>query len=248
MDTINNKELIDAIEKMKEEKTMETQNKVIAEVLKAKFMCPVILQDAPKGGGKININKETKIQFSVIKTTNGKNFLIAFTSDEEVNKWQKNKTQQSIIYTFEDYAIISQNNDNLEGFIIDPKGCNLIFTKNMIVQIKNSITRENVVKKDTQVELSVPKDISEDLQNKLHDVLVNNKEIKKAYLLNMLKEDEKSYLLIIDASGKEKEYFNTIASALIPFLRDLPLNLLPINTEFGTKAIEKFKPFYEAIE
>ena len=185
MDTINNKELIDAIEKMKEEKTMESQNKVIAEVLKAKFMCPVILQDAPKGGGKININKETKIQFSVIKTTNGKNFLIAFTSDEEVNKWQKNKTQQSIIYTFEDYAIIAQNNDNLEGFIIDPKGCNLIFTKNMIAQIKNSITRENVVKKDTQVELSVPKDISEDLQNKLHDVLVNNKEIKKAYLLNI---------------------------------------------------------------
>ena len=134
MDTINNKELIDAIEKMKEEKTMETQNKVIAEVLKAKFMCPVILQDAPKGGGKININKDTKIQFSVIKTTDAKNFLIAFTSDEEVNKWQKNKTQQSIIYTFEDYAIISQNNDNLEGFIIDPKGCNLIFTKNMIVQ------------------------------------------------------------------------------------------------------------------
>ena len=43
MDTINNKELIDAIEKMKEEKTMESQNKVIAEVLKAKFMCPVIL-------------------------------------------------------------------------------------------------------------------------------------------------------------------------------------------------------------
>ena len=92
MDTINNKELIDAIEKMKEEKTMETQNKVIAEVLKAKFMCPVILQDAPKGGGKININKDTKIQFSVIKTTDAKNFLIAFTSDEEVNKWQKNKT------------------------------------------------------------------------------------------------------------------------------------------------------------
>ena len=248
MDTINNKELMNAIEIMKQEKTPQSQNRVIAEILKAKFMCPVILQDVPKGGGKINITKDTKIQFSIVKTTNDKNFLIAFTSDEEVNKWQKNKTQQSIIYTFEDYATIAQNNENLEGFIIDPKGCNLIFTKNMIMQIKNSITRENVVKKDTQVELSVPKDLSEDLQNKLHDVLVNNKEIKKAYLLNMLKEEEKSYLLIIDALGNEKEYFNTIASALIPFLGGMSLNLLPINTEFGTKAIEKFKPFYEVNE
>lgn len=245
MDTINNKELIDAIERMKQEKTIEAQNKVISEVLKAKFMCPVILESAPKGGGKININKDTKIQFSIIKTTNDKNFLIAFTSEEEVHKWQKNKTQQSIIYTFEDYSIIAEKNDNLEGFIIDPKGCNLVFTKNMIRQIKNSITRESVVKKDTKVELSVPKDLSTDLVSKLKDVFSNNNEIKKAYFLNMVKEGEKSYLLIIDAGGNEKQYFNTIASAAIPFLKGMPLNLLPINTEFGTKVIQEFKPFYE---
>ncbi len=248
MDTINNKELIDAIEKMQQEKNAESQNKVIAEVLKAKFMCPVILENAPKGGGKININKDTKIQFSIIKTTNDKNFLIAFTSEEEVHKWQKNKTQQSIIYTFEDYSMIAEKNDNLEGFIIDPKGCNLVFTKNMIRQIKNSITRESVVKKDTQVELSIPKDLTDDLESKLKDVFSNIKEIKKAYFLNMLKEDEKSYLLIIDANGNEKQYFNTIASAAIPFLNGIPLNLLPINTEFGTKAIQQFKPFYEVNE
>ena len=245
MDTINNKELIDAIERMKQEKTIEAQNKVISEVLKAKFMCPVILESAPKGGGKININKDTKIQFSIIKTTNDKNFLIAFTSEEEVHKWQKNKTQQSIIYTFEDYSIIAEKNDNLEGFIIDPKGCNLVFTKNMIRQIKNSITKESVVKKDTKVELSVPKDLSTDLVSKLKDVFSNNNEIKKVYFLNMVKEWEKSYLLIIDAGGNEKKYFNTIASAAIPFLNGMTLNLLPINTEFGTKVIQEFKPFYE---
>ena len=58
MDTINNKELMNAIEIMKQEKTPQSQNRVIAEILKAKFMCPVILQDVPKGGGKINITKD----------------------------------------------------------------------------------------------------------------------------------------------------------------------------------------------
>lgn len=241
---INNTELINSINTMKEEKTLEAQNKVITEVLKARFLCPVILESAPKGGGRIDINKDTKIQFSIIKTTDGKNYLIAFTSDEEVHKWQTNKVQQSIIYTFEDYAMIATNNENLEGFIIDPKGCNLVFTKEMIKEIRASITRESVVEKDTQVELGIPKDYPTELVDKLKDVFANIADIKKAYLQLMVKDEAMSYLILIDADGKEKEYFNTIASAAIPFLKGMPLNLAPLNTEFGQKAIENFEPFY----
>lgn len=241
---INNKELINSINVMKEEKTLEAQNKVITEVLKAKFLCPVILESAPKGGGRIDINKDTKIQFSIIKTTDGKNYLIAFTSDEEVHKWQTNKVQQSIIYTFEDYAMIATNNENLEGFIIDPKGCNLVFTKEMIKEIKASITRESVVEKDTQVELGIPKDYPTELVDKLKDLFANISDIKRAYLQLMVKDEAMSYLVLVDADGKEKEHFNTIASAAIPFLKGMPLNLAPLNTEFGQKAIENFEPFY----
>ncbi|MBO5477870.1 MAG: enhanced serine sensitivity protein SseB [Clostridia bacterium] len=241
---INNKELINSINVMKEEKTLEAQNKVITEVLKAKFMCPVILESAPKGGGRIDINKDTKIQFSIIKTTDGKNYLIAFTSDEEVHKWQKNKIQQSLIYTFEDYAMIATNNETLDGFIIDPKGCNLVFTKEMIKEIKASITRESVVEKDTQVELGIPKNYPTELVEKLKDVFANIGTIKKAYLQLMVKDEAMSYLVLIDADGNEKEHFNTIASAAIPFLNGMPLNLAPLNTEFGQKAIENFEPFY----
>lgn len=241
---INNKELIDSINAMKEEKTLEAQNKVITEVLKSRFLCPVILEAAPKGGGRIDINKDTKIQFSIIKTTDGKNYLIAFTSDEEVHKWQTNKVQQSLIYTFEDYAMIATNNETLDGFIIDPKGCNLVFTKEMIKEIKASITRESVVEKDTQVELGIPKDYPTELVEKLKDLFANMSDVKKAYLQLMVKDEAMSYLVLIDADGKEKELFNTIASAAIPFLKGMPLNLAPLNTEFGQKAIENFEPFY----
>ena len=140
MENIDNSKLIELIDKLKEEKNMEAQNKVISEVLKSKFICPVILESAPKGGGKIEVGKDTKIQFSIIKTKEGKNFLIAFTSEPEVHKWQKSKIQQSIIYTFEDYAMIVTNNENLEGFVIDPMGCNLVFTKQMIKEIKQNVT------------------------------------------------------------------------------------------------------------
>ena len=139
---LDNKGLVELIEKMKEEKTQELQNKVVSEVLKSRFLCPVVIPDAPHGNGKIQITKDTKIQFSIIKTTDDKNFLIAFTSDEEVHKWQKEQTQQSIIYTFEDYAKIVVGNDHLDGFIIDPHGVNLVFTQNLIEQIKSSVVRQ----------------------------------------------------------------------------------------------------------
>lgn len=244
---INNKELIELIEKMKEEKTVEAQNKVISQVLKSKFLCPVILEEAPKGGGRIEITPNTKIQFSIIKTTDNKNYLIAFTSDEESIKWQsqnKMNVSQSLIYTFEDYAMIATNNESLNGFIIDPKGCNLVFTEDMIKQIKAGITRESTVEKDTQVQLGIPKEYPTELVEKLKDLFNNLGVIKKAYLQLMIKNEEKSYLILIDADGNEKEHFNTIASAAIPFLNGLPLNMAPLNTEFGQMAVENFEPFY----
>ena len=58
---LDNKGLVELIEKMKEEKTQELQNKVVSEVLKSRFLCPVVIPDAPHGNGKIQITKDTKI-------------------------------------------------------------------------------------------------------------------------------------------------------------------------------------------
>ena len=62
---VDNKKLIELIDKLKEEKSMEVQNQVISEVLKSRFLCPVILESAPKGGGKVDINKDTKIYIKI---------------------------------------------------------------------------------------------------------------------------------------------------------------------------------------
>lgn len=245
---IDNKELIELINKMKEEKTPESQNKVINQIIKSKFLCPVVLADAPKGGGKVQITKDTKIQFSIVKTTDERNFLIAFTSDEEVNKWQKEKMQQSIIYTFEDYAQIITGNENLHGFIIDPKGVNLVFTEEMIKQIKQSLTHTSVLEADTEVQIGAPSEYPEELLQKLQDTLRNYTEVKKAYLLLMKNGEEVSYILILDASGKEQELFNDIATSVIPFLNGMPLNMAPMSTDFGTQISQRFEPIYIAVE
>ena len=58
-----------------------------------------------------------------------------------------------------------------------------------------------------------------------------------------------SYLSLVEVSTKRITNdtivgTKNIATAAIPFLKGMPLNLLPANTEFGKKAMEKFTPFY----
>ena len=244
---LDNKGLVELIEKMKEEKTQELQNKVVSEVLKSRFLCPVVIPDAPHGNGKIQITKDTKIQFSIIKTTDDKNFLIAFTSDEEVHKWQKEQTQQSIIYTFEDYAKIVVGNDHLDGFIIDPHGVNLVFTQNLIEQIKSSVVRQETIAANTQIEVSRFSTYPEGLVLKLQDMLINNPIVKKGYLLLMKQDNLNSALVILDCP-EDNKFFGDIATGLIPFLSGISISIIPMSSDLGQKISEKFEPIYVAIE
>lgn len=244
---LDNKELVELIQKMKEEKTQELQNQVIMNVLKSKFLCPVVIPNAPHGNGKIQITKDTKIQFSIIKTTDEKSFLLAFTADEEVHKWQKEQTQQSIIYTFEDYAKIVCGNDHLDGFILDPYGVNLVFTEDLIKQIKSSVVKQDKIEANTQIEVSKFATYPDGLLQKLQDMLMNYPVVKKAYLLGMKQGGESGALLIIDAP-EDREMYNSIATGLIPFLAGLSLRIIPIESDLAEQIMQKFEPVYIAIE
>ena len=80
---------------------------------------------------------------------------------------------------------------------------------------------------------------------KLKDLFMNISDVKKAYLLLMTKGEELSYLLVIDAQGNAKQYFNTIATASIPFLNNMPLNFVEANTDLGQKIASDFTPFFD---
>ncbi len=242
---LNNNELVNSIKEMKETKTDESQIKVITGIRKAKFLCPVIIEDAPVGGGKINITKDSKVQFSIIKANDGKNYLLAFTSEPEIHKWQTTQKQQTLIYTFEDYAHIILNNPLINGFVIDPKGENLVLSEETINAMRNNITKEVEIEKDTEVELGIPANYPEDLVPKLKDCLRNIEECQKAYLMLMKQNGENSgYLLVVDAGKNTKDYFTQISSALAPYLEGMGLSMTIFDSEVGKSVSEHFEPIY----
>jgi len=104
----------------------ESFARVIEQVKKTSFYCPIRIQ----GNG-------TKMM-AIIRNSKGDSLLLAFTSREEAQKWNKNLTIKYVIRNFNQYAdlLLVESNQNI-GFVIDPYGANLALDKKIIRDIKN---------------------------------------------------------------------------------------------------------------
>ena len=79
-DTLNNTQLLAAVERMEREQSRESREAVLdAVILSAQFLAPVIIEDARPG-------QDTAIQFQLIANQEGQAFLPAFTGWEELRK------------------------------------------------------------------------------------------------------------------------------------------------------------------
>lgn len=201
---VTNPSLVEAIKNMNENNTKEKQDKVIDEVMKAHFISPVNISPAPSSSSNNNevvLKEKTTISFNIIEDTNNQKFFLAFTDWDELGKWHINENQQTLIVTFDDLAaMILDEKGNSDGFVINPFGHNITFNKSMILNLKNEKERRNnggvveqIVEKDTPVQLGQPRVYPKVMTNAISDYLKRQRNVKAAYLQLMIKEGEQSY-------------------------------------------------------
>ncbi len=136
-----------AISRMKEQKSIEAQDKMIEEALKARYLVPCIMQIKP---GTENETRRTSANtipiINTIRTTDNKMYFMAFTDIGELKKWKDNEKQSVLAMTFDGLAkFILNPQSNAEGFAINPFTSNVVFQKNMITAIlekRNSKAKE----------------------------------------------------------------------------------------------------------
>lgn len=137
---VSNPMLIGTIELMKADRSKEHHNMLVNEILKAQFLTPATVTPIPQvnGEGKTEIAEGTQIQFPMLTAPDGKSFFVAFTDQMELDKWKKEGEFQNVAMNFDDYAgILSRKDENgnenpAAGFVINPFGCNLVLTKDMV--------------------------------------------------------------------------------------------------------------------
>jgi len=253
---VTNPELVQVIKEMLENNTKEMQDRMINEVMKAHFISPVNISPTPNHSdeaGKVVLKEQTTISFDIIENTANQQFFLAFTDWEELGKWRKNENQQTLVLTFDDYAAMVLNEKgNSDGFVVNPLGGNVIFSKAMVMALRDEKERrakrgvvEQVVKKDTTIQLGQPRVYPEELVKAITDYLKKQKNANAAYLQLMINEGEQSYLVIVDSTGDRRVLFDGIANVATSHLNGMFIDLVPYDSDLGKNGVNNIKPFYK---
>ncbi|WP_295352331.1 enhanced serine sensitivity protein SseB [uncultured Succinivibrio sp.] len=202
--------------------------------------------------GQKYFKEDSKISFVQFTSDDNQVFFPAFTDWKELRKGDrfKNEYIKTLILSFDDYYAMVK--DSGAGVVINPFSHNLVFSNGNLQymkQRKDIVEKghsEISVKEDTQVMLGEPKIYPDAMVKALTEHSKKVKEIKSIWLKLMIRNEEQSYLLVVDFAGDRKKIFSGLADAARDYLPSrMYIDIVPYNDDFGRKAAENSKPFYQ---
>lgn len=137
----SNPMLMGVFELMKDDPTDEHRAMFVDELAKASFMAPVNLVPAPvqTPDGRWVVDPDVKLHFPLIRTTEGVEYFMGFTDQEEFDKWvEKTHPTAHFALTAADYAnMLFTVDDNMQetqaqGLVINPFGANIVLPRTMM--------------------------------------------------------------------------------------------------------------------
>lgn len=228
MDTnkeVRNDELKVAMITLKLQDDKESEDIFIEALKKAYFLIP-----------SIDDHKKDELTFMLLCDQNNNNYFQAYTDEEEYNKWPDSINSKSFILTFDEYANIVINSDEeVKGLVLNPFTQNIILDKDFLNKIftMDKIYIDEVSKCPTEI------------QKLIKNVLIEKKEINKAYLMNMKKKNIPGYLLIIDSDIKnKKKLYEEIGNEIIKNIEQINIDIISSKDNFVQDIIKGKKAFY----
>ena len=209
-----------------EKATLSLMNEMAEEiVMNAHFLSPVEFEEdniETDENGNVVFGKGTVINFAQLKGPDGNMYFPAFTSRDELRKWNDAEDVKTMILSFDDYHAMVMKNRN--GFVIDPFGGNLVLDNATIRRFKEKKDMnttghtERVITESTPVKIGEPENYPTEMAEAIKAYAETDKNIKAIWLKLMKYADEDSFLLAVDFKGNREEVFANIAKAATPHL------------------------------
>lgn len=239
----------------KEQQLHQLENRMLDEVINAKYLIPMQLKEEvesiPNDQGIVTLKEGTVMQFASLVGDNDTNWQPAFTDWTEFLKVYDKNIWKSNISTYDDLLALSQN---MEGIVINCNGIVLRINEKNKKMIENYKEEKNnpkgasvekcIVPKDTKVILGDPKEYPTKMIEAVKENMKKQKAIKKAYLRLMVKDSEKSYLMVIDYKGTRDKIFKSIADVALPYLNGMYLDMVEMD-DWAKDVVKDVNPFYD---
>jgi hypothetical protein len=254
MKLVTNPDLVTAIQTAREDSTAEAWAGMVREAAKARFITPVDISALAEGGEGARLLKgNTSFSLHVLEDpASRQKYYMAFTDWDELGKWRSKPGQRVLVLTFEDYArLVLDGKINTGGFIINPYGGNVVVDRATIEAVRREKLDETergpekvVMERGTTVCLGEPDEYPEALVRAISQYLKTQPCVAAAYLQQMEKDGDPSYLIAVEFTGDRQALFEGISHAANGFLSDLPLDLASCESEFWRDTAEGLEPFY----
>lgn len=230
------------------------EKEFVKELLQARLLCPAKIEGMMPAPGQIKpgekMNFQGRLQLFVLNTKDGKSFLMAFTDTEELQKWRKEDKEQVVIWGLPQYAgILGKEDCPHEGFVINPFSENIIVHKEFLKKIQENVRpiQKPFVFGGPAPEPELMEDdgtFPEGLIPAMREYMEQSGDVLKAYLLEMTKEEEQDYLLVVETTENPRYLFPCITNACEPFLGEKKMNIVPAGTELAKAVTEGRKPVF----
>lgn len=243
--------------KGKEQFLKGLEDEMLDEVIGSKYLIPMKLkeegeEDSPNEEGIVILKKDTIMEFSNLEGDDDTVWQPAFTDWEEFEKVYDKDVWSGNIVTYDDLLKFSEK---MDGIVINCRGVCLRINENnkkMIERYKKeknnlrsaSVTEETI-KKDTEVIVGEPREYPARMIEAIREYMKKQKYIKKAYLRLMIKDNEKSYLIIVDFDdNNKKEIFQDIEEIAYQYLNGIFIDMSEMN-DWARKVTKDVEPFYK---
>lgn len=250
---IKNPNLVAAIEKMQDDNTTENINKMIDEVMKAKFILPAKVTpktEAKTTNGQTVMQQSTQVQFRLLENGNKEKFFGVFTDTDELFKWKDTQNAQKVVTDFDSIAqMVMDPQADVKGFVINPFGKSVTFPKQMVHSFKQQKDymklKNQTIEPGSPITLGEPKEYPIDLMAALINHFSTEPTVNAAYLRLIEQNGQKSYFIVVDFFGDMESTFDAISKVANPFLDDeIQLSMMPYSMDFAKNAVKGVEPFY----
>lgn len=230
-------------------------NKMLKEIVKAKYLCPVQVdkakEDVPDENGKVTLSKDTTIRFAGLTDKENQKWLPAFSDWQTFQKIYHKDEWNAQIVTYNDLISLSKDT----GIVINPGGMETRLDENRKKILVGYDARhkrltaemESGLLKECKPGLYLGESVEsmDALKEVLMAQLKKQKEVKKAYLMIKVERvDDISYLLVVEFKGERKEVFGGIAEAVKSSLGSMRMDMHEADAKM-MELIGEMKPFYK---
>lgn len=251
MKTFKNTEMKRAIVALRQNENALTIQQMNDALITGQLLAPAQWDKAPEAdeNGQMVFAPDTKFQLLVIADDQGNYYFPAFTSMEELKKWDHNNETESLIMTFEQFLpFIEMSKDDVVGIVVDPYSENVPLTCQYILDLNKDRMKdltEHHVTSDERFNLREPVGNVEELKDNLIAVGQAHQEIKAIYLKERLVKGQPSHwFIVVDMQPENPKLFQVLGESSRPFAKGKGIEFLFASTPEGQRIAHHSQAIY----